>query len=202
MWTTVECAGHPRDMGMAQGAAARAAIRAEIARAGLPLTRSRIPTLRPLASGPLRGGGAGREFFRHFAHQSERLEGLAYAAGVPTDSVLDLHLRVRAGGAEGGLLSRRASVRARTVGGSGEDKRALLERSLPSASDGEMGWIVRESRPALAIAALLASKARLLDVSPSSAICRWRIPVRERIHSSEVSMRCARSSLVTTLRGR
>jgi hypothetical protein len=149
MWTTVECAGHPRDMGMAQGGAARAAIRAEIARAGLPLTRSRVPTLRALASGPLRGRGAGREFFRHFAHQSERLEGLAYAAGVPTDSVLDLHLRVRAGGAEGGLLSRRASVRARTVGGSGEDKRALLERSLPSASDGEMGWIVRESRPAV-----------------------------------------------------
>jgi hypothetical protein len=147
MWTMIECAGHPRDMGLTQGAAARSAIRAEVGRAGLPLKRSRIPTLKALAAGPLRGQGAGREFFRHFAHQSERLEGLACAAGVPTDSVLDLHLRVRAGGLEGGLLSRRASLRARTVGGSGEDKRALLERSLPSASDGEMGWIVRESRP-------------------------------------------------------
>lgn len=147
MWTTIECAGHPRDMGMAQGAAVRVAIRAEIARAGLSLRRSRIPTLKALADGPLRGKGAGREFFRHFAHQAERLEGLAYAADVPTDSVLDLHLRVRAGGTEGGLLARRASLRARTVGSGGEGKRVLLERSLPRAGEAEAGWILRESRP-------------------------------------------------------
>ncbi len=134
-------------MGIAQGAAVRAAVRAEIAHVGLSLKRSRIPTLKALAAGPLRGKGAGREFFRHFAHQAERLEGLAYAAGVPTDSVLDLHLRLRAGGVEGGLLARRASLRARTVGGNDVEKRALLERSLPCAVEGEAGWIVRESRP-------------------------------------------------------
>jgi hypothetical protein len=147
MWTTIECAGHPRDMGIAQGGAARAAIRAEISRAGLSVARSRIPSLRALVDGPKRGRGAGREFQRHFAHQAERLEGAAYAAGVSTDALLDLHLRVRAGGTDGGLLSRRASVRARTVGGQGDEKRALLERSLPRASAGEAGWIVRESRP-------------------------------------------------------
>jgi hypothetical protein len=149
MWTTIECAGHPRDMGEAQGRAARGAIRRELTRVGLPLRRSRWPSLRPLATGPVRGAGAGREFLRHFAHQAERLEGLAYGADVPIDSILELHLRVRAGGEEGGLLSRRASVRARTVGGEGGGKRALLERSMPRASDDEVGWLLRESRPAV-----------------------------------------------------
>ena len=134
-------------MGLAQGAAARMAIRSELGRAGLTTRRSRKPSLRALAAGPLRGSGAGREFYRHFAHQAERLEGLATAADVPVDSILDLHLRVRAGGAMGGLLSRRASVRARTVGNEDAGKRALLERTLPGAIDGEAGWILRESRP-------------------------------------------------------
>ena len=147
MWTTIECAGHPRDMGLAQGGAARSAIRDEISRAGLAVDRSRVPTLRALGVGSVRGRGAGREFFRHFAHQAERLEGLAYSADVPIDSILDLHLRVRAGGAEGGLLSRRTSLRARTVGGHGDEKRALLERSLPRGLAGESTWIIRESRP-------------------------------------------------------
>ncbi|HEB88370.1 MAG TPA: hypothetical protein ENI85_02265 [Deltaproteobacteria bacterium] len=147
MWTTIECAGHPRDMGLAQGAGARSAIHAELSNAGLSRKRSRIPTLRALTQGRLRGRGAGREFFRHFAHQAERLEGLAFAADVPVDSLLELHLRVRAGGAAGGLLSRRTSLRARTVGGRGEGKSALLERSLPCRLPGESGWIVRESRP-------------------------------------------------------
>lgn len=147
MWTTNECAGHPRDMGLAQGAANRAAIREALTRAKLPLGRSRLPSLRALASGSVRGRGAGREFLRHFAHQAERLEGLAQGADVSFDSVLQLHLRVRAGGALGGLLSRRASLRARSVGGPDEQKRALLERSLPRPLEGEIGWIVRESRP-------------------------------------------------------
>jgi hypothetical protein len=154
MWTTIECAGHPRDMGFAQGSATRPAIRAELTRARLPVDRSRMPTLAALVAGPVRGAGAGREFFRHFAHQAERLEGLAQAAGVPVDSLLDLHLRVRAGGVHAGLLARRASVRARTLGGGGNDKRALLERSLPRPIDGEAGWIVRESRPAVGFASI------------------------------------------------
>jgi hypothetical protein len=127
----------------------RLAIRADLESAGLSLGRSRIPSLRAFTDGPLRGKGAGREFFRHFSHLSERLDGLAFAAGVPVDSVLDLHLRLRAGGAEAGLLARRASVRARTVGGQGDGKCVLLERSLPRAVEGESGWIIRESRPAV-----------------------------------------------------
>lgn len=152
MWTTIECAGHPRDMGLAQGGAARAAIVGELARHGLAVERSRFPSLRPLATGSIRGQGAGREFFRHFAHLAERLEGMAKGADVPLDSLLDLHLRVREGGEAGGLLSRRASLRAKTVvdaNASGDVKHALLERSLPSARAGEAGWIVRHSQPAV-----------------------------------------------------
>jgi hypothetical protein len=100
----VVCAGHPRDMGQAQGEALREVIRAAVARAGLSTRRSRWPSLRPVVSGPLRGGGAGREFFRHFAHQAERLEGLAQAADVPLDSLLALQLRAGAGALAGDEL--------------------------------------------------------------------------------------------------
>ncbi|MEZ4332989.1 MAG: hypothetical protein R3F35_14610 [Myxococcota bacterium] len=102
----IECAGHPRDMGLAQGRALRAAIRAAVAGAGLPRRRARWPSLRPLVSGPLRGRGAGRELFRHFAHQAERLEGLAEGAEVPLDSVLELQLRMRSGDGGPGAIVR------------------------------------------------------------------------------------------------
>ena len=134
-------------MGLAQGAAARTAIRAEAARVGLPSHRSRLPSLRALGIGPVRGTGAGREIFRHFAHQAERLEGLARSSGLPIDTILELHLRIREGGALAGLLARRATVRARTVDGPGEEKRLVLERTLPRALPGEANWILRESRP-------------------------------------------------------
>ncbi|MBW2426198.1 MAG: hypothetical protein JRG86_18270 [Deltaproteobacteria bacterium] len=155
MWTTIECAGHPRDMGQAQGAALRQTIRAELAHVGLPTRRSRLPTLRPLTHGRLRGAGAGRELFRHFAHQAERLEGLALRADVPIDSILAMHLRVRDGGVDAGLLARRASLRASRApttegdagAGAAGESRILLERSLPHPVAGEGGWIVRESRP-------------------------------------------------------
>lgn len=160
MLTTIECAGHPRDMGLAQGAAARASIRAEALRLGLSTSRSRMPSLRALAVGSVRGTGAGREMLRHFAHLSERLDGLARAAGVPFDTILEMHLRVRAGGAQAGLLARRATLRAHTAhlaaaasGGNGTaasaGKRLLVERSLPCRLDGEANWILRESRPAV-----------------------------------------------------
>ncbi|HPG24929.1 MAG TPA: hypothetical protein PLW10_04790 [Myxococcota bacterium] len=147
MWTLIECAGHPRDMGLAQGGAERAAIRRAISSLDLPLRRSRLPSLRPLVSGPMRGSGAGRELFRHFAHQSERLEGLARGAGVPLDSLLELHLRVRAGGEAGGLLSRRAALRVSPAESGAGRVPVRLERSLPRAAAGEPGFLLRESRP-------------------------------------------------------
>lgn len=154
MWTTIECAGHPRDLGWNQGIATREAIRSEIARAGLSCSRSRIPTLRGLASGPLRGRGAGREFYRHFAHQAERLEGLAAAAGVPSDSILDLHLRGSAGTEDGPLASRGAAIRGHRVEEDDGEARVLLERTLPPAVAGEAGWMLRESRPEVGFASI------------------------------------------------
>ena len=114
-----------------------------------PLAASRVPTLKALAVGKFRGSGAGREFFRHFAHQAERLEGIARGARVPTDSLLELHLRIREGGMQGGLLSRRASLRAHSAGAASSEKQVLLERTLPAAMTGETGWSLRESRPAV-----------------------------------------------------
>lgn len=149
MFTTIECAAHPRDMGLAQGAALRAALHAEAERLGLPRKRSRRPTLRALAIGSVRGGGAGREMFRHFAHLSERLEGLAKAADLPLDTVVEMHLRVRAGGTQAGPLSRRATLRARAAASGGDDKHWCLERSLPPTLPDESPWILRESRPAV-----------------------------------------------------
>ncbi len=154
MLTTLDCAGHPRDMGLAQGTAARDAIRAEAARQGLPLRRSRIPDLRALAVGPVRGTGSGRELFRHFAHLAERVEGVAKAADLPLDAVVEMHLRVRAGGEAGGLLSRRATVAARAFEAGAADKRWTLERSLPGAHGCEADWVVRASRPAVGFASV------------------------------------------------
>ena len=151
MWTAIECTGHPRDMGLAQGGACASTIRAACEAAGLPLRRSRVPTLRALNAGPVRGSGAGREFLRHFAHQAERLEGLARAANVPFDSVIELHLRVRAGGVEAGLLARRTCLRAHSQSDAALGKRTILERTLPASVTDEVGWILRESRSSVGL---------------------------------------------------
>ena len=58
------------------------------------------------------------------------------------------------------------------------------------------------ARPASASARLAASTARSLVGWSSRALCRWRMPVRSTIHSSEVSTIFARSALVTTCSGR
>lgn len=105
MTLPIVCAGHPRDMGFAQGRALRENVRSEVARAGLPTRRSRWPSLRAVVSGALRGRGPGRELFRHFAHQAERLEGLAQASDLPLDSLLALQLRAGARGEVGDAVA-------------------------------------------------------------------------------------------------
>ena len=154
MLTTLDCAGHPRDMGLAQGAAARDALCAEANRLGLPTRRSRMPSLRALAIGPVRGEGSGREFFRHFAHLAERMEGVAKASDLPLDTIVDMHLRVRSGGAAAGALARRSTVSARTLEAGSAEKRWTLERSLPQPTEGECDWILRASRPAVGFASV------------------------------------------------
>src|SRR4051812_22746757 len=56
-------------------------------------------------------------------------------------------------------------------------------------------------RPAASSALRAAERARSLVNSPSAAIWRWRMPVRETIHSSLVSTRDSSSLLVTTRSG-
>ena len=141
-------------MGLAQGAAARTALRAEAERLGLPTRRSRMPSLGALAIGPVRGVGAGREFFRHFAHLAERVEGVAKASDLPLDAVVEMHLRIRSGGAAAGGLARRSTVSARALETGSAEKRWTLERSLPQPADGESDWIVRASRPAVGFASV------------------------------------------------
>ncbi len=57
-------------------------------------------------------------------------------------------------------------------------------------------------RPASASAARAAAAARSEVISPSAAKWRRWMPVRERIHSSEVSSRAANSAFSTTRSGR
>jgi hypothetical protein len=74
----VECAGAPRDIGLDQGRACRALLRARFRslpwweQLSLRTARSDPATLR-----------ASRDMLRHFPHQAEALEGMARGAGVP-----------------------------------------------------------------------------------------------------------------------
>jgi hypothetical protein len=56
--------------------------------------------------------------------------------------------------------------------------------------------------PAASMARREACSARSLVISPSAATCRASMPVRETIHSSEVSILDSSSRLVTTRSGR
>ena len=148
----IECAGHPRDMGLEQGLACRSDIRERLERARLPLVRSRAVSLRPYVTGRGRGGGRGRELVRHYTHLSERIDGLARGACVPVDAVLDLHLRAAAGDEiAGGLGADAVALAGRQVlGASG----ALLMRGLPEVVGPGSAWVVRRSRPEVGFASL------------------------------------------------
>ena len=115
----VACSGAPRDLGLDQGRAVRAAVRA--AAAGC---RSRR------VSGSAPGGRAAhsaRDAGRHFPHMSERLAGLARGAGVSRAALAALLARELArGGQRGGAA---AALRAAGRTGAG----ALLARTLPAA---------------------------------------------------------------------
>jgi hypothetical protein len=70
----------------------------------------------------------------------------------------------------------------------------VVARTMRSISPG--------STPAAAIAAWAAATARSEQLSPSVTMCRWRMPVRPKIHSSVVSTISSRSLLVTIRSGR
>lgn len=88
---SIECEGAPRDLGLVQGEACRAAIRDRVARSGLR-SRRRLPLPRRLAGGAVLGAGAGLAVMRHYPHLAERMTGLARASEMPLDLAMELLL--------------------------------------------------------------------------------------------------------------
>lgn len=134
----IHCEGAPRDLGRAQGRHHRDGIRRLLQEEGLSTRRSRWPSWRPLAFGPLLGRGPGREIIRHYPHQGERLAGIALAAGIPLASLVAKHVREMSHD-----LALRIETRCTTV--PGESPR--LVRAVPDATGTDEGWVVRRSIP-------------------------------------------------------
>jgi hypothetical protein len=128
-----------------QGRACRQLVVECVQRSGLASRRGRWPALAAFTSGRIRGGGAAREIIRHYTHLSERIDGLAREAGVPTDALLGLHVRLLSGGAGPEGLTAPAVLLA--AAGLDGDVGPVLVRGLPSIGDGAAGWILRRSDP-------------------------------------------------------
>jgi hypothetical protein len=119
----IESEGAPRDLGLDQGRACRAALREALESSG--------PTLRwllPLGASEAR---LARDLKRHFPHLAESLAGLASGAGVPERWLVRQLANELASGSRG------ARAVASGLGGAG----ALL------AVDCAGSWIARRSRP-------------------------------------------------------
>lgn len=129
----VSCAGAPRDLGLDQGAAVRAAVRAAVAE--LPLV-TRIGVGSRLASGG-GGGRSRRDAARYFPHMSERLAGLARGAGVSRSALAVLLERELSGEGSAG------AARALAVGPERTGSGPLLARIAPPVP----GSILRRSAP-------------------------------------------------------
>ncbi len=152
MPVVIECVGHPRDMGLSQGLACRVATQERVARAGLPVGRSRLASLRPFTSGAVLGSGAGREIVRHYPHLSERMDGLARSAGVSLDSLMELHLQAL-GEVPDSEFSSEVTLSLGSVG-SNPDGNVLLHRTLPQVERPGSSWLVRRSRPEVGFCSL------------------------------------------------
>ena len=132
MMQVIECAGHPRDLGFAQGVALRPELVRKAKEEGLSLARSRWPSLHPYVKGPIRGSGPFREMIRHYTHLAERVDGLSRGADLPIDSIFPLQDGETS---SEGRLSLLAS-------GLGSKPGSTMLLGL-SGSD----WVVRKSRP-------------------------------------------------------
>jgi len=134
------CAGVPRDLGVAQGRAQAAAIRARV---GRPCRWRRAP--RALAR-------LDRDLWRHHPQVAERLEGLALGARVPRRALLEAlagEAGMGAGAPQGGIALALAG---------GPDGGPLVAKLVGC---GQTGLVLRRSRPEAGIAALEATLAWL-----------------------------------------
>jgi hypothetical protein len=132
----IHCEGAPRDLGLDQGVASRAVLRAAYARA----SRSERLAWR---LGPLEACGARvtRDVARHFPRQAEALDGLSRGAGVPRAW---LATRLAEAARDPARLGEGPGAAAAPAGGAP----ALLALRPPP------GWLVRRSRPEGGIACL------------------------------------------------
>lgn len=128
----VECAGAPRDLGLAQGRSCAAAVRRGAPRVGW------LARLRP----PAERARLDRELWRHHPQLAERLRGLALGAGVPTASLL---AALAADTEDAPVL---ALERAGDRDGGPPPGGPLLARLLPGAASVESParWILRHTR--------------------------------------------------------
>ena len=146
MWTILDVAGHPRDLGEAQGRLLAGPIQQQTSE----LDGSRrpwLPSLRGLTSGSRRGGGVGREVIRHYTHLAERMDGLARGAGVSVDSILALHAEDEAFVAKSEACVQPAT--ALSAVDLNQQGVVRLVRSLPEGPTAETHFCVRKSRPAV-----------------------------------------------------
>ena len=146
MWTILDVAGHPRDLGEAQGRQLAGQIQQQASVVDGP-RRPRFPSLRGLTSGSRRGGGVGREVIRHYTHLAERMDGLARGAGVSIDSILALHAEGEAFVAQSEACVHRAT--ALSAVDLKEQGVVSLARSLAEDPTAEAHFCVRKSRPAV-----------------------------------------------------
>ena len=133
---TVACAGAPRDLGLDQGAAGRDAVRAAVARLG------RGARLRARLGLDARLARCARDARSHYPHASERLAGLARAAGASRAELAAL--------LAGELATSAAPPAAcgEALATCGAEGAALLARSLAApAAAGPAPWILRTSAP-------------------------------------------------------
>jgi hypothetical protein len=146
---SIECEGAPRDLGIAQGQACRAAVRDHVARSGASLRRRRYPVLTPWASGSVVGSGAGREIVRHYPHLAERMAGLALGADLPFESLVGSLLAPAATSSEALCAPALALACEESAAGGAFAARTLVETETSGAA-----WVLRHSRPEVGFASV------------------------------------------------
>jgi hypothetical protein len=155
----IECVGDPRAMGHGQGLAHRVAIQASLAELGLPIRRSRLPSLFALTSGSDLGRGTGREVIRHYTHLAERMAGIARNADVPLSSLMHLFCVNTNGTTRNKQLGTRtdASLEAEAIAIGAQDVQditagPLVLRTLAGSTFEASRWILRKSVPEVGFA--------------------------------------------------
>lgn len=142
----IDCAGAPRDLGLAQGSAVGDVVRRHLAESEVPSRARRLAGLRAFASGSVLGSGMGREIVRHYPHLAERMTGIARGARVPFEQLMASFVGDAAEGKEAAWPASgpapRAAAAAQRAGG--EAGVVACEVDAPESAG---AWRVRRSAP-------------------------------------------------------